>query len=359
MTVLLYSCVEIISLSLFYIGDKYESIKSYTRIIAFAIMFLIIGFRDITVGIDYRNYSSVILSVAGGDPPEYFKNWLSIGFIYIIKFFQLFGIPQNILPTVVIAFIGFLTLVFYYKSFDELSVNSTVSLYLFFCFCLYFQLMNQFRQMLAVAIVLYSFKYIDKSFFKYCVWILIAASIHKSAIIMLPIYFIVKLKLSKRTLIGYAILGGSMIVFYPFLRSLIQYTSYSGYLGWTQYDIGATTTSVLNLVVRIAMLFGCLPFMNQLIKENSKNRALYHLVLICTVLQILVINVNLFGRITTYFFVFYILLIPQILNQIKNKVTVQSRIIVNFIFVFIFLIYQVVYYISQSATMGYSVYKFL
>lgn len=359
MTVALYASVEIISILLFYLGDHYSNIKIFSRILAFIIMFVLIGFRDTTVGIDYQNYYNVILNVAGGQPPAYFKNWLSVGFTGLIKLENIFGIPESTLPIVVIATVGFLTLLFYYRAFDELSDSPTTSLYLLFCSCLYFQMMNQFRQMLAVAIILYSYKYMNKSFIKYAALVLLAASIHKSAIIMLPIFFLVKLKLSKKVLFIYILVAISMTIFYPFMRSLIQYTSYSGYLGWEKYDIGTTNNSFLNFIVRFVLLFSCLPFMKKLIKLNSSNRSLYHLAIICTITQVLVLNVNLFSRITTYFFVFYLLLIPKVLKQIRVKFVPNSRPFVNISFATVFLVYQIVYYVSQSSVMGYNVYHFL
>jgi hypothetical protein len=64
------------------------------------------------------------------------------------------------------------------------------------------------RQSLAMAIVYFAYKYIvERNFFKFILLVLIAFTIHRSAIIILPFYFIVNRTYSNFFLIGFYLIG--------------------------------------------------------------------------------------------------------------------------------------------------------
>lgn len=361
MTLLFYITIEAISCLFFWMGQNLKKIKYLFHSLSFLILFLVVVLRSISVGTDYLNYIYAINRVATNTMLPTDKNWLGLGFreliIIIAKIFPT-SINSIYFSIGVIGLITFLTLLFFFLSFNN-NGNEVFELYLFLCFCLYFQLMNQFRQMFAISIVFFSYRYIGKSFIKYMLLIVLAALFHGTAIIMLPMYFLYKIKLNRKTFLFYGLISILVLVFSPFIKSLIQYTSYSNYLGWTEFDTAGVTSTVLNLIVRISLMVICLIFSKNIIKNDNRKIFLYHMIIICSIVQMLTITSYLFTRITTYFFVFYISLIPDVVNEMDGKFTKDSVWIERtFIYIF-FFVYQIVYYLAQSNAAGYSVYKLI
>lgn len=103
--------------------------------------------------------------------------------------------------------------------------------------------LNLMRQMVAVAIVMYALKFIArKNLVSYCVWLGLAASIHFSAIIFLPLYWVVGRRYPRYVSV-LAVIGVVVLISFPeLLRSLIELV-YEQYLGsyWDFQDFALTS----------------------------------------------------------------------------------------------------------------------
>lgn len=359
MTIIFYSIIEVLSCLFFHMSYMKKQNKKVFIFIVWQMLFFIVAFRDLTVGRDYQTYYFAMKRVAENKMLSYDYTWLSGGFRLLIKVVSILGVSPSKVPFVVSGILAAGTLYFFIKAFDELSIKPTISLFLFFCFCYYFQMMNQFRQMFAIAVVLYSYKYIDKSFIKYTLLIALGGIVHSSAFVLLPMYFIVRLKINRKLLIFYFISALSIGIMYPYVRKLLAYTPYKYYLGWEYYDIGATSASIFNLIVRIILLIVCLLVKNDVIAMNSKNYILYHFAIICTIIQVLAVYVQLFTRVTTYFYEFYILLLPYVFCAIEKKFTKNSRLYIKTAISITLVLYQIVYFSSQSNSGLYANYRFI
>lgn len=360
-TFLFYFIVEICSCGFFWIGQNNKKNKYLWQFFAFLLLFLVIVLRNVNVGTDYMNYILAINRVANNTMTLTDSNWLSIGFRTLIKIMaHLFPLSVNSIyfSISVVGIVTFLTLLFFFYSFNY-DKDTVFELYLFFCFCLYFQMMNQFRQLFAVSIVLFAYKYVNKSFIKYELLIILATLFHGTAIIMLPMYFFGKIRVNKKILGLYSILAVILFVFSTFVKALIQYTSYSEYIGWSEFDKESVITAIFNFGVRFILMIICLFFINEVIKDDPKRNFLYHMVIICTILQLLVAKEYIFARITIYFFVYYIILIPVVFEKSEIFFKRNSILIEKIIVFLAFFVYQIVYYLSQANIGGYSVYRFL
>ncbi|MGL5169435.1 EpsG family protein [Edwardsiella tarda] len=93
---------------------------------------------------------------------------------------------------------SFITCFFFYKYIKENSVNIGLSYFIFFTFPIfYLASFNGIRQFIAVSLFIFSIKYIkNKNILKYLICVIIAASFHKTAIVLLPLYFVLNRKLS-------------------------------------------------------------------------------------------------------------------------------------------------------------------
>lgn len=101
------------------------------------------------------------------------------------------------------------------------------------------------------------------------------------------------------------------------------------------------------------------------IKKNSviasSNLSLFNSVVLCTLFQVCAVRFSIFGRVTTYFFVAYILLIPKVLQVFQRKFVRENRRVVRVAFILVCFVYQMVYYFSSAGASGggYEIYKLL
>lgn len=325
----------------------------YLFLSAFPIIFLL-GFRDISVGYDTKEYVYTFFRIANGSIIASDYAWLSYGYIFICKIIGFFSKNGYLLYNLIIAV---LTIYFFYKALWRNSKNPVFSLFLLFSTCLVYQAFNQSRQMLAVAIITYSWGFLEKEDLKkYLILIFLAFTIHKSAIIMLPFYWLSKRKISKKNIFIYIGIALLFLFSLNFIEKILFFTHY----GQVYLEKGmfiSQTSSILNLVFRCCVLFIC-SFFYRYIQANDKIKLnkLMNISIWCVLFQLLTLKIYIFARITTYLYVFYVFLISNIYENIKNKKKKQIFIIIMCL---IFLIFHIGYYNSVSHSSGYDVYKFI
>lgn len=237
---------------------------------------------------------------------------------------------------------AFIFLFFIYKAIWDNSENIFQSILLIFIGQSYFYSMNLVRQAIAIAIVLYSYKFLkDKKIMKTLICILFASLFHNSALIMIPILWISFLEISnvkKITIICFILCFQP--IFAKFVLYIIEYTKYSWY-----YKEGLYTESISillflqNIIILILDLYYQKIYSNKVTKEY-KILSNINYIGICT--MILSYNVPLIFRLVRYCSIFQILLIPKILNLSEKKDNKKIFGTCIFLFFFVCMIYQII-----------------
>lgn len=134
---------------------------------------------------------------------------------------------------VMVAVVTTASCIFFYKAIFDQSENYAVSILFFVLTATYFTMINQQRQLLAMSIFLFAFRHIrEKKFLPYLLLSLLAMAFHKSAVIMIPIYFLYRVHINIRTQILLLIV--SLALWQP-LNQLAVFvaskTSYAWYIG--------------------------------------------------------------------------------------------------------------------------------
>lgn len=326
------------------------TIKRYNIIFFLSMVpiIILIGLRNISVGYDTSAYVEVFFRVLSDSLRVSDSEWLSVGYIFLCKIIGFFSNDSYVLYNLTFAT---LTVYFLYKSIWENSKNPVFSIFILFSTCLVYQAFNQSRQMLAISMMLYAWKYIEKKQIKkYLLMCLLAFSIHKSALVMLPFYWISKIKINKKTLIKYTISSTFIFAFFGTIKKVLLMT----YYGKTYLDRGffsSQTSTVFNLIFRLGLLFACL-YYSKYIKEDEKKElnGLFNMSIWCIMFQLLTLKIYIFGRITTYFYIFYVLLIPNIYAKISSKKKKTVFLVMN---IFLFVIFHICYFFLVSASSGY------
>ena len=104
-----------------------------------------------------------------------------------------------------------------------LSRDFLISLFVFICFGVYTFSFNGTRQAMAAAILMLSFYYvINGRFYKFLIMVLLGTLFHKSLLVVIPFYFLLRIKYSYK-LFFLLIIGGILLAFS--FTNLIRFSS--------------------------------------------------------------------------------------------------------------------------------------
>lgn len=202
----LFFIVLIIDIVLFALAEKYN--KKVFLIIGIILISLLSGLRGISVGVDTPSYYNAFIY-------NFPNSWQfeELGFRYITRF--LMSILKN--PTMVMLVYSFIinTLIILrlWDYRDKCSFKFMTVLYILIFFI---DSMNIMRQFLAISIIFYSTKFLEKkNYFPFIIIVLLATTIHKSSILALFIplvYFWISSSKKNKVLLAVPLLIISTIV---------------------------------------------------------------------------------------------------------------------------------------------------
>lgn len=221
------------------IVESVNSRKDIQRIINIMIILSLVfisGTRYYLGGSDYYVYNNVFNSI----PllPEFFRDYNKLDDLYLTYGMENgYLFLNSLIKTLGFNFFGFTLFhsIFFYTLFfkavhrytDRVGLLLTVFIYKLF----FYNTFISMRQSLTIAIFLYSLKYIEKrNPIKYFLACFICLQVHTASIILFPIYFINRIKLSKRLILKLNLIFIPGIVLsilninvFIFLDSLLEY----------------------------------------------------------------------------------------------------------------------------------------
>lgn len=313
--------------------------NKYFLIIAALFLFLIATFRSFEFGTDlaiyipryenmkYLNYKDVIDNSLYGNQKD-------LAFYLFSKFLSNFNFSSR-------GYISVLSLIFLMSFFKTVNLYSPLPLLSIVSFLSlgYFSFsLTGLRQSIALAFILFSYQYFkENKIFRFIITVVIGSLFHSSALIFLIVYPFSKIKgIPRRPLIlTLAIL--ITLFFEGILRNFISIMSWNESLG--NYATQTVSLSFAGAFIQIMIYLFCLYYKKDVLKLNSKNIILYDLLALGIVFQIFSTIVAEFFRISMYFSIFSIILIPLAIKSEKNPIL---KIAIYF-YIFIFLVLYIVW----------------
>ncbi|MDP1417452.1 EpsG family protein [Peribacillus simplex] len=273
------------------------------------------------IGTDYFDYVALFHELEGyGNifdaikEGSYEPGWIILNFIVKMVF-------DNYKYVFVLS--SFLTLFFLFKAIYSYRDRLYVGIGIFiFMSTLYNSSFNITRQILAASILLYAVKYIEeKKILKYALLTLFAASFHYSALIFLPIYWVLvssrnnNWNLLKKII--FSIVTIFIIVLFDFVFGFI--TSIEFFSKYSSYQLNVGKTDFNNLIINLPIMIIILMNLKTIKLRNKFIYDLITLYFIGIVLSFLGYFNNYIGRATIYFSMSQILIIPFIIKVQTNK----------------------------------------
>lgn len=221
-----------------------------------------------------------------------------------------------------------------YRSYLELQV------YMYITSGYYIVTMNGLRQCLAAALLFACTKFIeDGKFIKYSICVLLISTFHGSAVMMIPLYFVVRQKAWSKKMWIFIALGVLGVLLYdyisPILFKALESTQYSGY---AEFDEGGS--SFMRLVVNMVPVV--LAYLKR--KDISENWEHGDIFVNMSIINAMFVGLGMFNwifnRFTLYLQLYNFVLVPYI---IKNCFKGKERRVVYFLFIicyFYFFYYE-------------------
>lgn len=250
------------------------------------------------------------------------------------------------------ATISAVTVILYSYVIYRESCNYFLSLFIFVAFDTYFISFNLMRNIMTCAIFLVIAKNIwEKNALRYVVGILLLSTLHRAALVLLPMYWILSLDLRKRKNILLVVLGVILfMIFLLYTRDVALFVQEMIGMDYLSYDTyGLDFGSLGSALKTSGLMLIILLFINKIDFDNIKQRVWFNACLFAWIMQIMAAKVLMLQRIGFYFSGFFLLLIPYVFSREEKKTLITMMFLVSaFIYVSFFQNVTSFYWIWQN-----------
>ena len=325
--------------------DHTRARKTYCVILGI-ILFLIAALRSTSVGIDSERYAWHFYNLQQLDFQgiiDYYQS--ELGFYFLVKLLTFISSDHQIM----FAFIGAIYAYSISRFIYNYSIEPMVSFIMLIPMVYFAFTLTGLRQTMALSILLISIDYIlDRRLLKFLLIVFIASLFHQSALFFAPAYIIKNKNITFKRIFLYLAFMPIVFLLRPFIVRAVQFFLYSSYsIDWSQSAGGWSTLSTYVLILIVATIFK-----KQLEKQNGNFPFFFTMMYIGTLVQMFVpLQPNIF-RVSMYYNIASIILIPGILKTQKDRV---SKLIAYTIF---FVLMGVQYYVFTFNAAGVQPYKF-
>lgn len=247
-------------------------------------------------------------------------------------------------PQILLILCAFLTNTLIIITLYKYSRPFELSIYLYITSGMYLVTMNGMRQYLAAAIIFYAIRYIEnKRFSKYLLCVLLASTIHFSALIMIPIYFVVNRKAwSLLTVLLFIFMILITVAFDQFNSVLFGVIENSKYGHYSSFEEGGANI--------FRALFHFLPVILAFIGRErlrelwNRSDIVVNMSILNFLFYFLATQNWIFARFSIYFGLSNLILIPMLIFVFVKK----DRLI---IYMSIMILYLIYFYYEQAVVL--------
>lgn len=324
----------------FFFGSIKEEILKKNKskfLIFFLIFFFCFTYQMGTDWLSYQNYYENIFPNTSLENLLMKNARIERGYILLNVVFYNLGFNYEIFSGIVLSFCTYMIL----KYIQEKSQNKYIAFYIFFIYAFYAALLEPLmRQVIALTFFIISLKYLEKrKSLKYMFFIFLAAQFHRTAYLLLPLYFINYIKFSLKKviimIISFKLLLNTMIDL-----AIYIFPKYIEYLTATRYaPKELTITTVVMSIYHILIIFYIYK------NSNEKRNYILNFASIYIILYSIVVYFPIINRLNLYFAPFigitlsYVTDIYFFNGKISNSIGKKLVVVI-----FTFLVATIIFY---------------
>ena len=214
-----------------------------------------------------------------------------------------------------------MTILCYYKIFEKFSKDYLISLVMMIVLDNYFISFNLMRNILACALFLLSSKLIiNKKLPQYIISVFLISTIHKTAVLMLPMYWILRFdfRIKKQQAFPLICILGS-VMFMCFFNEIVFFVQRLIGYNWDENGYGVGQGSIGSLIKTLFLFILVLLLMKKNNYSNIKERIWFNGCVFNVIFQFCSYRLFMMQRVGFYFSGFFLLLIPLLITKKKGK----------------------------------------
>ena len=304
-------------------------------VIVFSLITVVGAIRNVTVGVDTEQFCNAFNIISSSSLKSAFELRYESGFIILCKLLSFIWDNQQILIIATSLFI-FPTIGFFiYKNSKDVVLSSLLYI-LLNTFAMH---MNVMRQAISIAIIIIGYECFFKKEknIKYIITIILASLFHQTALIMLILFAFKNKEYTIKTYIITTVLGVSAFILAGTVWRLavLLFPTYVGYANTEYIETSYLAGTISAIIAWLVLTMGI--FFERKNKSKDKNyHFLAYMMSIIFIVDMLVIKINLFVRLASYFGIFTIIWIP---NTLKNNPDKNEKALMAFIVLICFILY--------------------
>lgn len=288
--------------------SRQQVLNGLCLVSVFLVLFALSACR-LNVGNDYAKYVEFmhLVNCNAYVPTE-------CGFNFIVKL--IYGISGFENYLLVFAFFAFFTVLLFLGAIYRQADSFGFSFFLFMAFGYYFQSFNTVRYYLALALALCAIPYVlRREWLKFILLALLGATLHKSVLVVIPLYLLASINWKKWQLGIMALFCTTFFFLQDFYLKVVVflYPTYED----TEYLEGGT--SLVNIVRCLAVLVLALICYKKTVTGNRRNRFYFYCNLGALVMYVCCSFLPVISRIGYYLTITHIFFIPALIGGIEDK----------------------------------------
>lgn len=288
--------------------SRQQILNGLCLVSVFLLLFGVAACR-LNVGNDYAKYVEFmhLIRCDAFVPTEFGFNWI-VKLLYGVSGFE------NYL--LVFAFFAFFTILFFLTAIYRQADSFAFSFFLFMAFGYYFQSFNTVRYYLALAIAVMAIPCVlRKEWIKFMLLALLGATLHKSVLVIIPLYVLATFAWKKWQLALAAVFCSTFFFLQDFYLKVVVflYPTYED----TEYLEGGT--SLVNIARCAAVLVLSLICYEKTVKGSRRNRFYFYCNLGALVMYVCCSFLPVISRIGYYLTITHIFFLPVLLSGIENR----------------------------------------
>ena len=290
--------------------------RARNRVAEFAVFCLLTGVSAcrIAVGNDYWVYKQNFSLIS---QERHVSS--EIGFNAIVSFFQLLFEEGKAQYLSIFAFFSVTTVFFFVKALCDQGSDFAFSLFLLLTGGYYFNSLNSVRYYFALALSLYAMKYVlRKEYGKFILCILPGALIHKSILLVIPVYLIAHCLAKAKLKRWHCIVGGAFLCSLIFCQKLYRELIFMFYPYYRDSAFDQGQLSWVNILKCLCVLALCVICYRSGLRGNVENRFYAVLNLFGLVVYCCGSFIPETSRVGYYMIISQVLLLPGLLHGIEK-----------------------------------------
>jgi hypothetical protein len=292
--------------------------------VTFGYMWFLATFRE-GIGYDYQSYIDIFEQVRTGGQSlgSVFSNLINggiePGFYLLNRFLSLF-VTSSVVMYGVYSFLMLAPVAYFIYRYSK---DVWLSTWIYVTVTFFYTIMNFVRQGMAVSIILLGYKFLrEKKTIPFLLIVLLATMFHKTALIMIPVYFLCHLKLNWKLGLFYA---GITLVLYMTSSFIIDFiTNYV--FSYYKDSLWITEGFPILFLFVPAVIFGaCLALKFSWEKRDADANMLLNLLLFSLLVWVFITRHFILERFSMYMYIYAIIALPAALSSLKSPPDVLEK----------------------------------